>query len=95
MMRPVNSHFVREELIDIIRQYVTRSGGSTRLTRQPVHVDAVRRQPDAHVPVAALGHDPHLEVVEPARRRDGVRGAHARRILVCFAVTCKQAQNLP
>lgn len=49
---------------------------------------------DAHVPVAALGHDAHLEVIEAARRGDGVRRAHAGRVLVCLAMTCAPHQHV-
>lgn len=59
-----------------------------RLTRQSVHVNSMCGQADAHVAIAALGHDAHLEVVEPAGRGDGVCRAHAGRVLVCLAVTC-------
>lgn len=57
------------------------------LTRQAVHVDPVRGQADAHVAVAALRHDPHLEVVEAAGCGDRVRRPHRRRILVRLAMT--------
>lgn len=65
------------------------------LTRQAVHVDAVRGQADAHVAVAALGHDPHLEVVQATGGRDGVRRPHRRRVLVRLAMTCNTNHHEP
>lgn len=57
------------------------------LTRQAVHVDSMRRQTDAHVPVPALGDDPDLEIVQAARRRYGVRRAHAGCVFVCLSMS--------
>jgi hypothetical protein len=54
----------------------------------------VRGEADAHVPVPAFGHDADLEVVEPTGGRDGVRRPHARRVLMCLAMTWKHQQNL-
>lgn len=65
------------------------------LTRQAVHVDAVRGEADAHVAVAALGHDPHLEVVQPTGGRDRVRRPHRRRILMRLAMSCNTVQRQP
>lgn len=57
------------------------------LTRQSVHVDAMGGETDAHVSIPAFWHYAYFEVVETARSRDRVRSAHARCVLVCFAVT--------
>lgn len=55
--------------------------------RQPVHVDPLGGQTHAHVAVPPLGDYLHLEVVESARGRDGLRGPHRARIFMCFAVS--------
>ena len=52
----------------------------------PVHVDPLCGEADAHVAVAALGDDGHLEVVDSAGGGDGVRGAHRAGVLVRLAV---------
>ena len=52
----------------------------------PVHVDPLCGEADAHVAVAALGDDGHLEVVDSAGGGDGVRGAHRASVLVRLAV---------
>lgn len=54
---------------------------------QSIDVDAVRREADSHVAVTTFTHDLHLEVVQSACGRYGVRRANARRIFVCFSVT--------
>lgn len=57
------------------------------LTWQSIHVDPLCAEADAHVAVPALGNDLDLEVVDAAGRRDGVRGADRRRVLVRLTVT--------
>jgi hypothetical protein len=47
----------------------------------PVHVDVVCGEADPHVAVTSLAHYLHLEVIEAAGGRDGVRGSDAARVL--------------
>ena len=56
------------------------------VSTSPVHVNPLGGESDAHVTVAALGDDGHLEVVDSAGGGDGVRGAHRARVLVGLAV---------
>lgn len=44
--------------------------------RQPIHLEVRVRQPDAHVTIAPLRDDLHLEVVQPASGRYRVRRTH-------------------
>lgn len=64
------------------------------LTRQPIHVDPLCAESNTHVAVAALGHDAHFEVIETTGRRDGLRGAHARCILVGLAMAWKHNKHI-
>lgn len=56
-------------------------------TWQPVHVNAMGGQAYSHVTVPAFTNDLHLEVIEAAGCRYGMRCAHTCRILVGFPVT--------
>lgn len=62
----------------------------THVTWQPVHVDALGGEADAHIAIATLANDLHLEVVETAGGRNGVRGSHTRCVLVSLSVPCNK-----
>lgn len=58
-------------------------------TGKSIYVDAWGREADAHVTVASLAHDFHLEVVQAAGSRYRVRCANTGSVFMGFAVTWK------
>lgn len=60
-------------------------------TGKSIYVDAWSRKADAHVTVASLAHDLHLEVVQATGSRYRVRCANTGSIFVSFAVTWKKS----
>lgn len=57
---------------------------------QPVHLEVLRRQADAHVAVASLRDDLHLEVVQATGGGYRMGGAHRGRIVVVLAYSCEK-----
>ena len=53
---------------------------------QPVHVDALGAEADAHVAVSAFRNDSNFEVINTAGRRDGVGGPNRGGVLVSLSV---------
>lgn len=54
---------------------------------QPVHVDTVCREANAHVAIATFAHNLYFEVVQTAGCWYGVRCANAGSVFVSFTVT--------
>lgn len=59
-------------------------------TRKSIYVDAGSRESDAHITVASLAHNLHLEVVQAAGGRYRMRCANTGSVFVSFAVTWKK-----
>lgn len=62
-------------------------------SRQPIHVDTVCREPDAHVPITSLAHNLHLEVVQAAGCWYGVCCANTGSVFVSFTVTWEKRRK--
>lgn len=64
-------------------------------TWQAIHAKLLGGQSNAHVTVAALGNDAHLEVVKPTGRWYRVCGTHrACCLAVLLAHACKQTREV-
>lgn len=61
--------------------------------RQPIHVDTVCREPDAHVPITSLAHNLYLEVVQAAGCWYGVCCANTGSVFVSFTVTWEKRRR--
>lgn len=60
---------------------------------QPIHVDTVCREPNAHVPITSLAHNLYLEVVQAAGCWYGVCCANTGSVFVSFTVTWEKRRR--
>lgn len=60
---------------------------------QPIHVDTVCREPNAHVPITSLAHNLYFEVVQAAGCWYGVCCANTGSVFVSFTVTWEKRRR--